>query len=246
MTQAGHVSIDADVLGALHADIARLTREVEVLGSKNIEKLGVDLIESVNSGVRLVKFAMSWMNPSEVHGWPTDDLRRFATLVRDLPQSTISDRINHQAWANDALSFATEAEACDRKRQRYETVRSLEDIPRGLSVLYVAHPVGAATVEGIQANVARAKRWLRWLCDHDTRHAFSMPWLPYVEALDDSNPDDRKRGLRDQREMTKRHDGIVLVGGRLSSGMSGELTEMRDRGRPCVDLLHLGEEPPSA
>lgn len=245
MTQ-GQVTIEADVLAALHADNARLTREVELLGSTNIEKLGLDLVEAVNSGVNLVRFAMSWMSPAEVHGWPTDDLRRFANLVRECPQRTISDRINHKAWAEDALAFAREAEQSDNIRRRYEIVRSLEEIPRGLTVLYVAHPLGAPTKEGIQANIARAKRWLRWLCDHDTRHAFAIPWLPYAEALDDLIPEHRERGLRDGKEMIKRHDGIVLVGGRMSTGMVQDNAAMRERGRPCVDLLHLGEEPPTS
>lgn len=37
-----------------------------------------------------------------------------------------------------------------------------------IPVLYVAHPVSG----DVEANLARARRWLRWLVDLDDRHAF--------------------------------------------------------------------------
>lgn len=245
MTQQ-QVTLDADVLANLHADVGRLNREIELLGSVNAEKVGADLVESIGSGARLVQFAMSRLSPQEIHAWPIEDLRRFAGLARDLPQLTISDRANHLSWVEDALAFAREAETYDRRRRQYEVVRSLEELPRGLTLLYVAHPVSAPDRAGVRANAERAERWLKWLSDKDARHSFTMPWLAHVLALDDLKPEDRARGMRDNLVALRRCDAIVLVGGEYKPGMATESGVMRELGRPCCDLLHLGLEPPAA
>lgn len=110
-------------------------------------------------------------------------------------------------------------------------------------VLYLAHPVSAPNAAGIAENLARARRWLRWLVDH-TAHAICCPWLPYVEVLPDDSDANRARGLRDDLAILERCDAIVLCGGRLSSGMSLEKMHALSHGLKVADLLTFGREPP--
>lgn len=107
-------------------------------------------------------------------------------------------------------------------------------------VWYMAHPV-AGDVEG---NLARAERWLGWLMQRNTDAAFIAPWISQVRVGDDADAAQRERGLLDCEAAAARCDGIVLVGGRVSTGMRREAEAAKRAGRPVVDLTTLGELPP--
>lgn len=110
-------------------------------------------------------------------------------------------------------------------------------------VVYLAHPVGAPTVEGIRANLARAKRWL-WALRNATEWSICAPWIPSVEAVIDMGGDEaveRVRGLADDVAVVERCDALVGCGGRWSSGM----TEERGAAAKVIDLTDLGDEPPA-
>lgn len=107
-------------------------------------------------------------------------------------------------------------------------------------VVYLAHPVGAPTVDEIMDNLSRARRWLRALVDA-TDWSIVASWMPYVETLDEERY--RARGLADDLACLERCDAIVLVGGRLSVGMKVELDHAIARGLLVVDLTPIGEEP---
>jgi hypothetical protein len=104
----------------------------------------------------------------------------------------------------------------------------------------------------LQANIQRALRWLAWLRKSFPRITFIAPWIATIESLhgDDSH-ELREAGLVDDCAVVERCDGIVLCGGRVSSGMARE----RDCGssRHCYEhwlfqdydlTAELGEEPP--
>lgn len=107
-------------------------------------------------------------------------------------------------------------------------------------VWYVAHPVGGDVV----GNLSRVRDWLRFLLDEYPDTAFTIPWLAYVEVLDESLDAHRIRGIRDDLAMLERCDGLVLVGGRISPGMELELTHATEHGLQVIDLLYLGKEAP--
>ena len=110
-------------------------------------------------------------------------------------------------------------------------------------VVYLAHPVGAATVEGVRANLAAAKRWL-WALRCATDWSICAPWIPAVEAVLDSGAAEhaeRERGLMDDLAVVERCDGLAGCGGRWSSGMVDE----RIAALVVIDLTDLGEEPPA-
>ena len=106
---------------------------------------------------------------------------------------------------------------------------------------YVAHPVGAGPDR--TANLARVRRWLRYLIARYPDLALVVPWLPYCDVLEEA-PEHRARGLRDDRAVQRWCDAIVLVGGYLSPGMAEELAFAQEQGHDVIDLLHLGLEPP--
>lgn len=108
-------------------------------------------------------------------------------------------------------------------------------------VWYMAHPV-AGDVAG---NLARAHRWLRWLMDCCPDDAVIAPWIPGVVVGDDSDPAQRQRGLLDCAATSARCDGVILVGGRVSTGMAIERDAAIAAGREVRDLTVLGDEPPA-
>jgi hypothetical protein len=122
-----------------------------------------------------------------------------------------------------------------------------------MRVIYLAHPLGAATKEGVQANIARAKRWIRWIYDNFKDVAVVADWLITCEVLDDHNPEHRAHGMRMNKAVIPRCDEFWMVGGRVSSGMGDELGLVNDiigtksdatAMRRVFDLTWLGEEPP--
>ena len=110
-----------------------------------------------------------------------------------------------------------------------------------MSVWYMAHPVSG----DVPANLARALRWLRWLSITRPEATYIAPWIPAVMVGDDSDPVQRAKGLADDIAVVKRCDGIVLVGGRISTGMAIEQGAALVANLPILDLTHLGDEPPA-
>ena len=113
----------------------------------------------------------------------------------------------------------------------------------GRPLYYVAHPFG-----GNPSNLIMARRWFRWLVDHDPHSAFVLSWIIYCEMLDDDNPAHRERGLQDNCAIAARCGGIVLVGGTISSGMRCELNAVIGacESPRIADLTRLGPRPPAA
>lgn len=126
---------------------------------------------------------------------------------------------------------------------------TLRELAVSTPIVYVAHPLGG----DIDANAARAERWIAWLMQHDTKHAFLCPWLPFVRAFrllgndgDDHGHPFRERCMRDNMACALLGlDGIVLVGGRCSPGMSVEMDSVIFTGGWVSDLTHFGDEPPT-
>jgi hypothetical protein len=128
-------------------------------------------------------------------------------------------------------------------------------------VWYLAHPVapmqseideicghGAGVVALADAaryvvtrNLDNAKAWLSWIRDSFPAVTFIAPWIVAIESgEDDSDPQKRERGLRDDERVVARCDGVVLCGGRVSSGMAREAA----RAVTVADLTTIGRHHP--
>lgn len=92
-----------------------------------------------------------------------------------------------------------------------------------MTPVFLSHPVSG----DVAGNLRRAKQWLRWLIEREPNCAFLAGWIVYCEALDDSSPTERARGLRDSCAVAamcgQAGGGIVLCGARVTDGMRREL-----------------------
>jgi hypothetical protein len=115
-------------------------------------------------------------------------------------------------------------------------------------VVYLAHPVGAPDAAGVEANLQRARQWLRWLIDLPNpavqRIAWCVPWWAYVDTLGDGARHYRERGLRDTLAAAARCDALVACG-KLTPGVTIELAQAERQGQPAVNLIALGALPPT-
>lgn len=106
-------------------------------------------------------------------------------------------------------------------------------------VYYMAHPLGG----DVDGNIKRALRWLSWLRRTFPKVTFIAPWIAAVmSGENDDDPAQREAGLVDAVAVVDACDGVVLVGGRISSGMERE----RKAASWELDMTWLGEEPPAA
>lgn len=96
---------------------------------------------------------------------------------------------------------------------------------------YICSPYRGATKEEVEKHIKYAKELTRtaWL------HGFSVvaPHLYITNCLDDSNSEERKRGLEASLEILKKCD-VVLVGQKfgISEGMAVEIKEAEKLGIP--------------
>ena len=105
-------------------------------------------------------------------------------------------------------------------------------------VLYVAHPVAPtesqmkelplsesslreAQRQAAHHNLARGQCWLQWLRRSFPETTFIAPWISTIlSGGDETDPKQREAGLIDDCAVVERCDGIVLCGGRISTGMA--------------------------
>lgn len=99
-------------------------------------------------------------------------------------------------------------------------------------VWYVAHPVRG----DVAANLRNVKDWLRWFFLNDPERVYIAPWVAEVEAMMElgfeERPDIVEKALADDVEVVKRCTGVVMVGGRITTGMAIE----RDAAAKVRDL----------
>ena len=113
-------------------------------------------------------------------------------------------------------------------------------------MFYLAHPVAG----DVANNLAAARRWLKWahtaipprFPGHDV--AVIAPWITDCEIYDDSVPTERAAGMARNLATITRCHGILLCGGRISSGMQVELDGAKGQGLVHIlDLTWMGTEP---
>ncbi len=88
-------------------------------------------------------------------------------------------------------------------------------------IAYIAHPIGG----DVENNIKKVIDICR---EVNLAHPDIVPFVPYLSdlyALDDANPFERERGLRNGLFMLKKGfiDEIWLYGDRISNGMRAEI-----------------------
>ena len=108
-----------------------------------------------------------------------------------------------------------------------------------MKIIYIAHPIGAPTKEGIEANLTDLRRIVRKI---NLEHLDVVPFVPYyadIVSMDDNVFAERERGIKNDKAILE--SGIVdelwLTGDRISNGMLSEqhiaLIEMI----PVIDMI---------
>lgn len=118
-----------------------------------------------------------------------------------------------------------------------EAIQAATSKPAGTPlVCYIAHPIGG----DVEENLADLRRIL-WVINRTIPEV--VPFCPYyadVVSLDDSDPDDRRRGMENGRLLLA--SGIVdefwLTGDHVSVGMAAELELADQHGVKVVDKLN--------
>lgn len=100
-------------------------------------------------------------------------------------------------------------------------------------VFYLAHPVTGNP----RGNCLKAIDWIHWLTLQHPDKVFVAPWVAEVLAFANENADPSfyARVLADDQDVVRHLDGILLVGGRVSTGMQLELDAALAAGKKVVD-----------
>lgn len=141
--------------------------------------------------------------------------------------------------------------------------RALRGSPVKNNTWFFSHPSGGLCAceygthqqgDGIAAyaerqtdcNLARARVWLGWLRAAATRSTFEAPWLTGAEHAVGFDGAKRRSDAFYHCIMTKRYDGIVLCGGRVSPWMACERDLILSIGGKVIDLTLEGPWPPNS
>lgn len=149
------------------------------------------------------------------------------------PDMLLADSGVDVVETSDALSLTFVADALDAYARPVK--------PR----VYLCHPFSAPTAEARAANIRNARRWLRWFVDNTT-WAIGMPWVEYVEELDEATY--RERGIEDDKALIEGHTLLVCVTNLLTTGMQAEYRHARSCAIDALDFTAIPEmtfEPPA-
>lgn len=149
------------------------------------------------------------------------------------------DRLSRMAWpwfAQDPLGWMLGTSHDKMAEELYAAVCGAPGMP----VVYVAHPVRWPNVAD---NLAGARRWLKYLQAETPETAYIAPWINTVETLGTGTMA-HAVGLGYCEAIVSRCDSLLLVGGRISSGMAREAAAAVTAGVEVIDMTELGVEPP--
>lgn len=105
-------------------------------------------------------------------------------------------------------------------------------------VFYVAHPVTTDARFTLDDNLSNVEHWIHWLTLAHPEIVFIAPWVAEVRAFRNENVDASfyDRVLSDDEEVVRHCDGIILTGGKVSTGMRRELGAAIGAGKLMADL----------
>lgn len=109
-----------------------------------------------------------------------------------------------------------------------------------MKVAYIAHPIGG----DVENNIKKVIQICR---DINLNHPDVIPFVPYLcdlYALDDSKPQERERGIKNDIALLKKGfiDEIWLYGDRISNGMRAEINICHELGIKVMPKTKETEE----
>lgn len=115
-------------------------------------------------------------------------------------------------------------------------------MPRAALLIHRVGPVGPQR----DRNIAATLKWIRFLVAALPDVAISVPWLPYVLALDETTH--RERGMRDGALLAAAAENEIgiICGPEVSTGCAGDRDGFIGLGRGVLDLTCLGLVDPPA
>lgn len=102
-----------------------------------------------------------------------------------------------------------------------------------MKLIYVASPYAG----DVEKNIAFAKRACRYVMEQG--HAFFAPHLLYPQILDDTDPEERKAGMKFGIRILEICDELWVCGDRISTGMEMEIELAKQLGIP---IRYVSEE----
>ena len=101
-------------------------------------------------------------------------------------------------------------------------------------IVYIAHPISG----NVEDNIDEVLQIVRHLNLIDSGIVPFAPYLVDVQALDDNNPDERKRGIENGHALF--HSGVVdevwLYGPTISKGMAAEIDHAHSLSIPVIAM----------
>lgn len=90
-----------------------------------------------------------------------------------------------------------------------------------MKIVYIAHPVGG----NVKLNLLRIRRIVKQISIEEPDVVPFVPYYVYCVSLDDSDPEQRQRGVNYNKAFfEKTHiDELRLYGDKISKGMIGEI-----------------------
>lgn len=106
-----------------------------------------------------------------------------------------------------------------------------------MRIAYIAHPISG----NIEENLKSIREIVRYI---NINEPDTVPFVPYyadVVSLDDNNPEERKRGIKNDKRLLESGiiDQVRLYGKTISKGM---WEEIRIADRENIDVVPMTEE----
>jgi hypothetical protein len=160
------------------------------------------------------------------------DLRVAITAMLTPPLILATDDATDvAAWYDERVRIADAALARVQQDAQEDEMRE---------VWYLAHPVSPDQRFSFDDNMAHVLKVAR-IC-HDAGFKVCVPWYADCLYLDDTNAEHRAAGLAMDVALAAQLGRIILVGHRLSGGMSKETDAVRIAGGTVLNLVGVADD----
>lgn len=101
-------------------------------------------------------------------------------------------------------------------------------------ISYIAHPIGG----DVPGNLKKIDAIVRQINLEEPDVVPFVPYYPDIAAMNDANPWERARGMRNDAEFFKRHtmDEVRVYGDRISEGVANEIRMAKENGIPVIPM----------